>query len=258
MITKTQIEHANILKQLHIKGNPLILFNIWDAGSAQAIRTCGAKAIATSSWSVATAHGYEDGEKLPFELVLSNIKRIVASVDLPVTLDMEGGYGQSPEELQDKIAKVIEAGVAGLNFEDQIIGSDALYSIVDQCERIRAVRAAAELASIPIFINARTDIFLKADPTQHEDNLEESIHRAIAYASAGADGFFVPGLSEPAFIEKLCARSPIPINIMFWEGMPSQKQIAELGVSRISYGPSPYNCAMNALREMVSYNAIIN
>ncbi len=239
MITQTQLEHANTLKQVHIKGNPLILFNVWDAGSAQAIQTSGAKAIATSSWSVAAAHGYQDGEHLPFEHVLSNIKRIIASVELPVTIDLEGGYGQNPEAVQDTVAKVIEAGVAGINFEDQIIGSNTLYSIIDQCARIRAVRAAAELASIPVFINARTDIFLKVDPTQHQDKLEETVDGAIAYAEAGADGFFVPGLTEPAYIEQLCSRSPMPVNIMMLEGMPSHKQLAELGVSRISYGPAP-------------------
>lgn len=155
----TQIKQANLLKSLHIKGDPLILFNIWDAGSAQAVQEIGAKVIATGSWSVAASHGYEDGEKLPFDLALSNLKRIIASVNLPVTVDLEGGYGKTPAEIQGTVTKVIEAGAVGINFEDQIIGGNDLYSIEEQCTRIKAVREIAEQMSIPLFINARTDIF---------------------------------------------------------------------------------------------------
>jgi 2-methylisocitrate lyase-like PEP mutase family enzyme len=247
---KMQIEHANLLKNLHIKGDPLILFNIWDAGSAQAIKEIGAKVIATGSWSVAAAHGYEDGEKLSFALVLANLKRIIASVDLPVTVDLEGGYGHSPTELQETVKKVIEAGAVGINFEDQIINGEELYSIEDQCIRIKAVREAAERTSIPIFINARTDIFLKAAPANHNDShLEEAIRRASAYAESGASGFFVPGLSDAEQIGKLCERSPLPVNIMVLPYTPTSKQLAQLGVARISYGPAPYSQVMDVLKE---------
>ena len=115
------MERANLLRNLHIKGNPLILFNIWDAGSARAVQEIGAKVIATGSWSVAGAHGYDDGEKLPFDVVLANIQRIIANVDIPITIDFEGGYGKSPIKVQDNILKLIETGVVGINFEDQII-----------------------------------------------------------------------------------------------------------------------------------------
>lgn len=117
----SQIERAKLLKNLHVKGNPLILFNIWDVGSALAIQEIGAKIIATSSWSVAAAHGYEDGEKLPFDLALANIKRIITSVNIPVTIDLEGAYFDSPSEVQKTVTSVIEAGAVGINFEDQII-----------------------------------------------------------------------------------------------------------------------------------------
>jgi len=245
-----QIERANLLKNLHVKGDPLILFNIWDAGSAQAIQETGAKAIATGSWSVAAAHGHEDGEKLAFDLVLANIKRIIASVDLPVTVDLEGGYGQSPTEMQETVKHVIEAGAVGINIEDQIIGGQRLYSTEDQCVRIKAIHEAAKHASIPIFINARTDIFLKADAANHNhEHLEEAITRAFAYAESGANGFFAPGLRDPKYIEKLCERLPIPVNIMVMSDTPSPKQLAELGVARISYGPGPYCQAMDFLKE---------
>jgi len=245
-----QIERALLLKKLHIKEDPLILFNIWDAGSAQALQEVGAKVIATGSWAVAAAHGYEDGEKLSLDLVLANLKRIIAKVKLPVTIDIEGGYGQTPIEVQETITKVIETGAVGINFEDQIIGEENLYSIEDQCKRIQAIQQASERAMIPIFINARTDVFFKTISDNHSDNhLEEAIRRAHAYAESGANGFFVPGLRNVSYIEQLCKLSPIPINIMILPGMPSVKQLTALGVARISYGPGPYCLAMDALKE---------
>jgi len=246
----TQYDRANLLKNLHIKGDPLILFNIWDAGSAKAMQEAGAKVIATSSWAVAAAHGCDDGEKLSFHLALANFKRIIANVDLPVTIDLEGGYDPNPSVVQENVIRVIEAGAVGVNFEDQIIGGEGLYSIEDQCARIRAVRKAADLTSIPIFINARTDIFFKANATNHDDSLiKEAILRASAYAEAGANGYFVPGLVTAQYIEKLCSHSPMPINVMILSNMPSVKQLASLGVARISYGPGPYCLVMDALKE---------
>jgi 2-methylisocitrate lyase-like PEP mutase family enzyme len=246
----TQIEKANILKSLHIKGDPLTLFNIWDAGSAKAMQEIGAKVIATGSWSVAASHGYDDGEKLSFNLVLENLKRIVASVTIPVTIDLEGGYGRNPHDLHETITKIIEAGAVGINFEDQIIGGAGLYSIEEQCARIKAIREASELSSIPLFINARTDIFLKANSTENNENcLAQAIQRASAYAASGASGFFVPGLIDAKHIQKLCQSSSIPINVMLTSESPTPKQLAVLGVARISYGPHPYSLAIDALKE---------
>ena len=244
-----QIDKATLLSRLHVKGNPLILFNIWDAGSAKSIQEIGAKVIATSSWSVATAHGYLDGEELPFSLVLANLKRIIASVELPVTIDLEGGYSKDSALLEKNVIKIIEEGAVGINFEDQIVGEEGLYSIEEQCKKIKAIRRAADSTSVPIFINARTDVFFKKDSLNSNDSLKEAINRALAYADSGADGFFVPGLMDVKYIEKLCTISPIPINIMIQATTPSLKQLAELGVARISYGPGPYCQAMAALQE---------
>ncbi len=246
----TQLEHAELLTKLHMKGNPLIIFNIWDAGSAKTLEGIGAKVIATGSWSVAAAHGCEDGEKLSFTLAIDNLKRIVESVNLPVTIDIEGGYGQSPNEVLETVTKVIEVGAVGINIEDQIVGEDELYSIEEQCVRIKAARQAADHASIPIFINARTDVFLKVDPSEQTNrHLEEAINRASAYAKAGANGFFVPGMWDLNHINKICEFSPIPVNIMITSHTPSPKQLAEIGVARISYGPGPYIQVMDTLKE---------
>jgi 2-methylisocitrate lyase-like PEP mutase family enzyme len=242
---------TDFLSNLHIKGNPLILCNAWDAGSAKTIEKSGAQVIATSSWSVAAAHGYEDGEKLPLDLAIANLKRIVESVKIPVTFDLEGGYGRTPTEVKAAASKVIEAGAVGINFEDQIVEEEGLYSIEEQCERIKAVTEAAHHAEIPFFINARTDIFFKADPSTHsEKHVEEAVQRATAYAVAGANGFFTPGLSDIKLIEQLCKESPLPINIMLLSVDASQsKKLVTAGVSRISYGPGPYIKAMDALLE---------
>src|SRR5687767_2703726 len=141
-MTTTQTERADIFTSLHIKGDPLILFNVWDAGSARAIQEIGAKAIATGSWSVAAAQGYADGQEIPFDFALANLKRILASVDLPVSIDLEGGYGDSATELQESVTRVIEAGAVGINFEDQIVGGTGLYSVEGQRARIEALREA--------------------------------------------------------------------------------------------------------------------
>jgi 2-methylisocitrate lyase-like PEP mutase family enzyme len=237
----TQRERAEIFRDLHIKGNPLILFNIWDAGSAKSIEDAGAKAIATGSWSVAAANGFDDGEKLPFDFALANLERIVDSVDAPVTFDLEGGYATSHSELQANITRVIAAGAVGINFEDQIIDGEGLYGIEAQSARIQVIRETAEKASVPFFINARTDVFLRTYPAKHDEaQLDEAVRRAEAYAKAGASGLFSPGLRDTKLIKKLCELSPLPLNIMVLPDTPPFQTLAQLGVARISYGAGPY------------------
>lgn len=246
----TQAQQAEQFASLHTPADPLILFNIWDAGSARAMAETGAKAIATGSWSVAAAYGYSDGEQIPLELVIDNLQRIVAAVDLPATLDFEGGYAAAPAALQANARRVIEAGAIGINFEDQIVGGQGLYPIEDQSARVAAVREAAERAGVRLFINARTDIFLKASPATHNaSHLEEAIRRAQAYAASGASGFFAPGLAQPELIHTLCAEVPLPVNILMRPNGPATTALAELGVARISYGPGPYRQMMEALKQ---------
>ncbi len=245
----TQAELSALFNRLHVKGDPIVLINVWDAGSAKVIQEIGAKALATGSWSVAAVHGYPDGEQIPLALVLENLKRIVNSVDLPISLDFEGAYGVTPDEVEANVAKVIEAGAVGINFEDQIVNGEGLYSIEEHTLRIAAARRAADQASLPFYINARTDIFLKAPADTHNAAmLDEAIERGKAYQEAGASGFFTPGLRNADFIKKLCQESQLPINILYLPDVPSRTQLAELGVARLSYGSTPYREAMKALR----------
>ncbi|NJM81359.1 MAG: isocitrate lyase/phosphoenolpyruvate mutase family protein [Tabrizicola sp.] len=236
----SESDKAAVFRHLHVPHNPLILYNIWDAGSARAVARAGAMAIATGSWSVAAAQGHEDGEVLPLDAVLAVVTRIVQSVDLPVTVDFEGGYATDPGAVGQNIRRLLTLGVIGLNFEDQVVNAPGLYSIVDQVARLRAVRDAAEALGVPAFINARTDLFLKAAPDRgHASLLDDAVARAAAYAEAGADGFFVPGLADRTLIRGLCERVTLPVNVMTADPQDIS-DLAACGVSRISFGPSPY------------------
>ncbi|MET3581539.1 2-methylisocitrate lyase-like PEP mutase family enzyme [Mesorhizobium robiniae] len=236
-----QINRARAFHSLHVKGNPIVLYNVWDPGSAKTIEKAGAKAIATGSWPVAAAFGFADGEKIPLDLALENIKRIVAAVDLPVTTDIEGGYGIAPEIVARTVTLALQAGAIGFNFEDQIVGGSGLHDIAVQVTRIEAAAAAVKASGIPAFLNARTDIFLKAKPETHDKALlEQAIERAHAYEKAGAHGFFAPGLGDEGLIEALCKAIALPVNIIALAHVPPRQRLAELGVARISHGPVPY------------------
>ncbi|MFI0847274.1 isocitrate lyase/phosphoenolpyruvate mutase family protein [Mesorhizobium sp. IMUNJ 23232] len=245
-----QTQHARTFQSLHVKGDPVVLYNAWDPGSAQAVAKAGAKAIATGSWPVAAAFGFADGEKIPLDLALDNIRRIAAAVDLPVTMDLEGGYGVEPAAVAATAVRALEAGAIGFNFEDQIVGGSGLHDIGVQVKRIAAIRQAIEAAGTPAFINARTDIFLKAKPDEHSTELlDRAIERARAYEQAGASGFFAPGLGDERLIEKLCKEVALPVNIIALAHVPPRQRLAELGVARISHGPVPYRKMVAWLEE---------
>ena len=245
-----QREKSQDFLDLHQPSNPLILFNIWDAGSAKAVAGAGAKAIATGSAPVAMARGYKDGQDMPFDDVLQNARLIVGAVDLPVTLDFEGAYGVEPDEIFTNVKLALETGVVGFNFEDQVIGGAGLYDMATQAKRVEAVRHAAEAIDIKVYINGRTDIFLKAKPDSHDEAmLVDAIARAAAYKEAGASGFFAPGLQNEELIEHLCREVDMPVNLMQVPGSPSNKRLSFLGASRISYGPVPFRQMSNWLGE---------
>ena len=250
MRTVDQAHKAEQFRALHIPGKPLVLFNIWDAGGTKAVAAGGAKAIATGSWSVANANGFADGERIPLGLAIDNLRRIVSATDLPVTIDLESGYGDAPEIVGKTIGLAIDAGAIGCNLEDSFPANGKLRETVDQAHRIRCARQIADAANISFFINARTDIFFQRPPEQHNKTMVvEAMERARAYADAGAGGLFAPGLADITLIARLAAGSPVPLNIMVDDGTPPLHKLAEHGVARVSHGPRPYLMAMKGLEE---------
>ena len=243
-----QTDKAKAFAQLHRKGDPVVLYNIWDAGSAKAVAASGAKALATGSWSVAEANGYGDGQEIPMLQLVDIARGIVAATDLPVSIDFEGGYADDAASVALNVGRVIDAGAIGINFEDQVVGGSGLHALDAQAEKIKAIRAMAQEKGVPFFINARTDLFLKvSDPVRHAPLVDEAIERAAAYAQAGASGFFVPGLSNPDLIGRVCEAVALPVNIMMRPGMDA-KALAGLGVARISHGPGPYRAMIEWLK----------
>lgn len=232
----TQSDKAAAFRALHKAGEPIVLYNIWDAAGAQALVKEGARAVATGSWSVAGAWGYADGQALPLDLLLTVAERIAASVSVPVSIDFEGGFAEAPADITVNVQKLWDTGSVGLNFEDQVVGGSNLYPIDQQSERVAAVRAV----NSDIVINARTDLFLKSrDPDSHAALVDDAIERAQAYHQAGADSFFVPGVTDPDLLSRICADSPMPVNAMMI-GIDNIAKVAATGVARISYGPRPY------------------
>ncbi len=241
----TQTDKYRAFAALHVPGDPLILYNVWDAGSARTVAGASAKAIATGSASVAAAQGFTDAEGLPIGLALANAAAIVAAVDLPVTVDFEGAYAVEPDGVAANMKRLAATGAIGCNFEDQVVGGEGLHAIDAQAARIAAARSAV---GADFFINARTDIFLKAKAETHDAaKVEAALERARAYADAGASGLFAPGLADLELLARLCAASPLPVNFMAWPGTPPAAQIAATGVARISHGPFPHKLAMKAL-----------
>lgn len=243
-------EKAEQFRSLHLPGKPLVLFNVWDAGSAKAVVAGGAKAVATSSWSVANASGFTDGEGIPIASAIENLRRIVGATDLPVTVDLESGYGDTPESVGETIRLAIETGAVGCNLEDSFPVNAKLRETADQCDRICLARRTADSAKICFFLNARTDIFFQTSNEHHDAAMVTmTVERARAYADAGADGLFAPGLTDISLIAELAKASPLPLNIMVSDASPTLRALAEHGIARVSYGPRPYLMAMKALED---------
>lgn len=235
--------------ELHCPGQPLLLYNIWDPGSARKVAEAGASALATSSAAVAEALGLEDGEQLPRSELIDAVRRILRVVQVPLSVDIEFGFGDAAATA----LKMAEVGAVGCNIEDRAPGEIELRASEEQAGRLSEMKAALTAAGHhDFFLNARTDVFLR----DSEASLGEAIERARVYREAGADGFFVPGLLEPERVSELCAAVALPVNVM--SASPKNiPRLAEAGVSRVSFGPFPYRAAMSAFAAPIEalYNA---
>ena len=241
------MDKVEAFRALHIPGDPLVLFNIWDAGSAKAVAAAGAKAIATGSYGVACARGSSDGENLSLEAALANLSEILGVTDLPVSIDMEAGYGAEATAVGRSVARARDAGAVGINMEDRMPGETALLAVGDAAARIGAAAATG------LFVNARCDVFRGRDAAADGDALvAATLERARAYAGAGASGLFVPFLGDSRCIAAICESSPLPVNILWSKPCGDRAALAALGVARISHGHQPWAAAMAWLGEQAA------
>jgi 2-methylisocitrate lyase-like PEP mutase family enzyme len=248
-----QTARAEGFRELHAGPAPLRLVNAWDALTARVFALAGAPAMGTSSFAVALSRGYADGERLPWATVRTAIAEVVdAAGDVPVTADIEAGQGSSPDDVARAVTDVIEAGAVGVNIEDSrpdVPGR--LFDAAAQCERLAAARASADATPVPLYVNARCDVWFGADAASWSgDQLSEGLARAAAYVEAGADGVFLPGLLDADTLATICREIPAPVNVMLWPGLPPVDELAAIGVRRISQGATAFLLDVGYLERM--------
>jgi 2-methylisocitrate lyase-like PEP mutase family enzyme len=245
-----QHDRAVRFRELHAGPRPLLLANAWDATSARVLAAAGVAAIGTTSFGVALDHGVLDGELLPFDDVLAVAGAIASAVEIPVSVDLEAGRGETPDDVQQSVAAVIDRGAVGINIEDTVPGQPGrLRHVESQSARIGAARAAAAASGIPIFVNARCDVWFGADVAP-DARFDEAVRRATAYAAAGADGLFVPGLLDVEVIAEVTSQVALPVNVMVGVGAPSLDDLAAAGVRRLSQGGEPFLSVVGALKAL--------
>src|SRR5580658_5709522 len=250
MDIKAQAEKAETLRKLHHGPRILALPNAWDVVSARILEEVGHPAVATSSAAVAFSQGYPDGRRISRQEMLDAVGRITRAVRVPVTADLESGYGKTPEEVAEFTKAMIAAGAVGLNFED-VTGDDesSHVELELQVKNIRAIRDTAAALGVPLVINARTDIYLMPIGAE-ETRFERTVERLRAYREAGADCLFVPGVTDREIIAKLVKAAEGPLNVLASQGCPSLDELEKMGVARVSAGSSAMRAAMGAFQRV--------
>lgn len=250
MDLNTQRRKAEEFRRMHDRSRILILVNVWDAMSARAVEEAGGRAIATSSATLAHSIGYADGQAAPRDEFVAAIARIARAVEAPVTADIESGFGRTPSEVAETVRMVVEAGAVGINLEDGVQERRGeLYEAAQALERLGAAREAAARASVPIVINARTDVFLLGAGPQ-EERLGHAVRRANLYREAGADCLFVPGVRDAQTIGELARQINGPVNILAGPTSPPVGELERLGVARVSVGSWPGLAALTLARKI--------
>ena len=245
----SQQDKALLFRSLHTPAAPLRLANVWDAVGARLVQQTGARAIATTSAGVAWGLGSADGDLLGRDQALELIARVAAAVEVPVTADIESGFGATAADVAETVTGVIAAGAVGVNLEDAVYsGEFPLRPVAEQAERIAAARAAADATGVPLYLNARIDTYLQ-EAGAPETRLQDTLARAAAYIAAGADGIFVPGVSDPAVIAGLAEVITAPLNISGRPGLPSFAELGRLGVARVSLGATVAAAAYAVVRQ---------
>jgi len=247
----TQKEKAVSFHQLHQSGELLILPNIWDPLGALLLASLDYKAVATASASIAYSNGYFDGERIPFSSVLTICRNIVTSVNLPVTADIEAGYADDDELLRENINQLLDTGIVGINIEDTDLRTHRLHTVEVQCKKISLIRQLADERDILLFINARTDVYIHSEIfATPEARLKESLYRGVAYQQAGASGFYPILMNQPRDIEQVVKQVQLPLNVITIPGIPGLQALQDMGVARLSLGPSFLKIAVRAMKNL--------
>lgn len=251
MALELQTEKAAEFLKLHHGPKILVLANVWDVVSARMVEQAAFPAIATSSAAVANSLGYPDGQRIPREEMLAVVKRIASKVSVPVTADLEAGYGTTLEAIAETARGLVEAGAVGLNFEDSTgDAKNPLFGVADQVEKIKCLRATGERLGVHIVINARTDVYL-AEVGEPASRFEHAVSRLNAYRKAGADCLFAPGDYDSETIGKLAKAVDGPLNILAGPKTPPISELERLGVARVSLGSWPMRATMTAFHRFV-------
>jgi 2-methylisocitrate lyase-like PEP mutase family enzyme len=233
-------------RNLHAGPDLLLLPNAWDAGSARLIESLGAKAIASTSAGLAWSRGYPDGDALPIELLVAATREIARVIHVPLSIDIEGGYSDDPAVVAQVVSSMIEAGAVGINIEDGAGSPDLM------CGKIESARQSAARAGIDLFINARTDVYLRELATGDEA-VKEVVRRADRYRAAGCDGLFVPGLADVSAIKAVAtAIDPLPLNIMLLPDLPTNDLLQAQGVRRLSTGSAIAQAVMDRASQLAT------
>ena len=249
-IIKLSMSKEECFYQLHYGEHMLVLPNVWDPLGSKLLQSLGYKAVATASASIALTNGFPDGQKVPFKDVLLILSKIVNSVSIPVSADIEAGYASSDIALNENIKQLIDTGISGINFEDSNHYGLDLVPIKVQCKRIEIIKEEAVKKGKHLFINARTDVNLRSPLLSPKEKLEEIILRGKAYKAAGADGFYPMVIKEKNDIEAVIDEVKIPINILLIPGIPEMKVLQKMGLARLSLGPGLLKIAMNAMKNI--------
>ena len=245
-----QQQKAKQFRDLHHVGRLLILPNIWDPLGALLLENLGFHAVATASASVAFSNGYDDGENIPFTTLLTLLKRITANVNIPVSADVESGFATDVVALKKNMTQLIETGIVGINIEDTDKRSNSLLPLEVQCERIKAIREVAKEMDMPLFINARTDTYIRGKFDTAESKYEETLKRGLAYKAAGADCFYPITLTNRNDIKNLVEELQMPVNVVTMPGLPELNVLNEMRVARLSLGPSFLKIAIRSMRNL--------
>lgn len=251
MNKRSQKEKAEALLSLHMDGGLLVLPNIWDPIGARILEAKGYPAVATASAAMSASLGYKDGEKISRSTLIDLLGRVARSVDVPVTADIETGYGESLSELELTARQVIESGVVGVNIEDSLKKGAGLRAIEEQCQRISTFRQVANRQGVRLVINARVDSFVSSSFTNAQAALEEAVMRARAYAAAGADCIYPIGPGDEATVRMLRDRIESPINILGGPTAAPLSVLREIGINRVSFGPFVFRSCLRKFVDII-------